>query len=200
MARAVLDAEGVSATGADVEMSLLFVDEGAIASLNERFMARTGPTDVLSFPIDEQPTRSGRMPDNGPRGPGDERDGLDEDDADDVDIPVMLGDVVICPKVAAANAGEHQSAIHDGSVDDELALLVVHGVLHLLGMDHAEEDEAEVMEARERDLLDRYHRRAVPAAAVPLAAALTPLATGTALATGTPMTSEAPEGPSGGTA
>ncbi len=65
---------------------------------------------------------------------------------------MLLGDVVICPAVAARNAPEHA-----GSYDDEMALLVVHGVLHVLGMDHAEPDEAEAMRAREAELLARFH-------------------------------------------
>jgi probable rRNA maturation factor len=65
---------------------------------------------------------------------------------------MLLGDVVVCPAVAA-----RQAPTHAGSYDDELALLVVHGVLHVLGMDHAEPDEAARMQARERELLDRYH-------------------------------------------
>ena len=67
---------------------------------------------------------------------------------------MLLGDVVVCPAVAARQAPEHA-----GSYDDELALLVVHGVLHVLGMDHAEAGEAAAMQARERELLDRYHHR-----------------------------------------
>jgi len=61
---------------------------------------------------------------------------------------------VICPAVAARNAVEHECPL-----DDELALLVVHGVLHLLGWDHAEDDEAERMEARERELLARHYKK-----------------------------------------
>jgi probable rRNA maturation factor len=64
----------------------------------------------------------------------------------------MLGDIVICPEVASANA-----AGHTGTYDDEIALLLVHGLLHLLGMDHAEPTERAAMQARERELLERYH-------------------------------------------
>jgi len=60
---------------------------------------------------------------------------------------------VICPAVAARNVGEH-----GGTVDDELALLVVHGILHLLGMDHEVDVEAERMEQREQQLLTRFYR------------------------------------------
>ena len=70
-------------------------------------------------------------------------------------MPALLGDVVICPAVAIRNAPEHA-----GSYEDELALLVVHGILHLLGMDHIDEAEAEVMERRERELLDQFYKQA----------------------------------------
>jgi probable rRNA maturation factor len=69
------------------------------------------------------------------------------------EAPTLLGDVVICPAVAYRNAPEHA-----GTYDDEIALLVVHGLLHLLGLDHDEPDEAEAMEAKERELLARYYR------------------------------------------
>ena len=68
--------------------------------------------------------------------------------------PLLLGDVVVCPAVA-----ERQAPDHGASYDDELALLVVHGVLHVLGHDHAEVDETARMQARERELLGRFHRR-----------------------------------------
>ena len=67
-------------------------------------------------------------------------------------MPVLLGDVVICPDVARAQAPSHA-----GTLDDELALLVVHGVLHVLGHDHAEADEAEAMRAKELELLVAHH-------------------------------------------
>ena len=69
------------------------------------------------------------------------------------EVPLLLGDVVVCPAVAARNAPTHA-----GTYDDEIALLVVHGILHVLGMDHAEADEAAAMQARERDLLGRFHQ------------------------------------------
>jgi probable rRNA maturation factor len=68
-----------------------------------------------------------------------------------LDPPVVLGDVVVCPSVA-----ERQAAEHTWAIDDELGLLVVHGVLHLLNYDHAEEQEAARMRSRERELLDRF--------------------------------------------
>jgi probable rRNA maturation factor len=143
LARSVLDAQGVRA---DIEVSLMFVDEPTIAELHERFLGKSGPTDVLAFPIDEEAERGGRSPDEGGTGPG---GGLPSDDDD---VPLILGDVVICPSVAAANAAEHGV-----SLEDEVALLVVHGLLHLLGMDHLADEDAEAMEQRERDLLARFH-------------------------------------------
>jgi probable rRNA maturation factor len=75
------------------------------------------------------------------------------------ELPSLLGDVVVCPSVAARQAGEHGGPLHDGTVDDEIALLVVHGILHVLGMDHAEPEETAAMQAKERSLLERFHRR-----------------------------------------
>lgn len=144
LARGVLHAEGVRD---DVEVSLLFVDEATIAELHERFLGTSGPTDVLAFPIDEEPVSGGRSPDEGGTGPGGPL--ASEDEA----VPVLLGDVVVCPSVASRNAREHGV-----SVEDEVALLVVHGLLHLLGMDHVEPVEAEEMEQRERELLARLWR------------------------------------------
>jgi probable rRNA maturation factor len=143
LAREVLIAEGVRG---EAELSLLFVDEGTIVDLNRRFMEAEGPTDVLAFPIDD-PVEAGRWPDAGTAGP-------DREDPEPADLPLLLGDVVVCPAVA-----ERQAPEHAGSYDDELALLVVHGVLHVLGHDHAEPDETAAMHARERDLLDRFHHR-----------------------------------------
>jgi probable rRNA maturation factor len=144
LAEAVLADEGVRG---ETEVSLLFVDETAIADLNSRFLGKDGPTDVLAFPIDEEPAESGRSPDSGGTGPG--------FTSEPEEAPTLLGDVVICPSVANRNAPDHT-----GSLDDELALLVVHGLLHILGMDHDDPDEAEAMEARERELLARFNRPA----------------------------------------
>jgi probable rRNA maturation factor len=138
LAERVLDAEGIRG---DAELSLLFVDEATIADLNARFMDGDGPTDVLSFPIDES-TESGRWPDGSTAGPRREP----------FDVPLLLGDVVICPAVAARNAPSHA-----GRYEDELALLVVHGVLHVLGLDHATPDDEAVMQARERAHLEGFH-------------------------------------------
>jgi len=81
----------------------------------------------------------------GGRGPG--------TSAEPVDPPIVLGDVVVCPTVALRQAPDHA-----GTVDAELALLVVHGVLHLLNYDHADERDAAVMQRRERELLERFHQ------------------------------------------
>jgi probable rRNA maturation factor len=130
----------------EAELSLLFVDEAVMSDLNHRFMGVEAATDVLAFPIDD-PIDTGRWPDSGSTGP-------DRDPPEIAELPLLLGDVVVCPAVAARQAPDHA-----GSYDDELALLVVHGVLHVLGMDHADPAEAAAMQARERELLDRYHHR-----------------------------------------
>jgi probable rRNA maturation factor len=142
LAEAVLADEGIRG---ETEVSILFVDENAISDLNNRFLGKDGPTDVLAFPIDEEPVEGGRSPDSGGTGPG--------YNPSPEEAPTLLGDVVICPVVAHRNAPEHA-----GTYEDELALLLVHGLLHLLGMDHEDPDEAEVMEAKERDLLARHHQ------------------------------------------
>jgi probable rRNA maturation factor len=148
LAEAVLEEAGLSG---DAELSMLFVDEASIAELNNRFLGRQGPTDVLAFPMEEDPAESGRSPDSGGTGPG--------APTEPEDMPVLLGDIVICPAVAQRNAAEHA-----GNFDDEIALLVVHGLLHLLGMDHEDDDEAEEMEEKERELLSRHYKQLRPAA------------------------------------
>ncbi|MBA3282249.1 MAG: rRNA maturation RNase YbeY [Acidimicrobiia bacterium] len=142
LARGVLEAEGVSG---EAELAVMFVDEATMAELNGTFMGQQGPTDVLAFPIDtDDGVGVGRSPDGSTAGP--DRDPVS-------DLPMLLGDVVICPAVAAANAPTHA-----GTYDDEIALLVVHGILHVLGMDHAHPEETAVMQARQGELLDRFHR------------------------------------------
>jgi probable rRNA maturation factor len=126
------------------EVSLIFSDEATMSALNQQFMGKEGPTDVLSFPIDGEPDPTGRVPDAGGTGPG---------EPPAPEIPQLIGDIVICPAVAARNAVDHEC-----SFDDEIALLVVHGVLHLLGWDHMVDEEAERMEARERELLARHYQ------------------------------------------
>ncbi|MCL4446697.1 MAG: rRNA maturation RNase YbeY [Actinobacteria bacterium] len=146
LARAVLEDRGVKA---DAELSILFVDEPAIASLNEKFMDRDGPTDVLAFPIEDAPIPGGRYPDS--CGPGPDA-GAQFEAGNDEDPPLLIGDVVICPAVATRNATEHGV-----SLSDELALLVVHGILHLLGMDHEDDSDAALMEGAERQILERHY-------------------------------------------
>ncbi len=129
--------------GGAVEMSLMFVDRDTIAELNERFLGGDGPTDVLAFPMDEELPPAGRQPDQGGRGPG--------SPSDPGEPPTLLGDVVVCPTVAGLQALERGIP-----ADDELALLVVHGVLHLLDYDHADPEETTLMRRRERELLARF--------------------------------------------
>jgi probable rRNA maturation factor len=136
-ATAVLAELGVEG---EAELSVLFVDEAHIADLNKRHLGHEGPTDVLAFPIDGKPeiSTSGLAP------------GRATEDPDDQ--PLLLGDVVICPSVAA-----RQAPGHAGTLDDELALLVVHGVLHVLGMDHATDEDRAAMQGREREVIERLH-------------------------------------------
>jgi probable rRNA maturation factor len=145
LANAALVEQGVRGLA---EVSLIFCDEATITALNLQFMGKLGPTDVLSFPIDSEPEPTGRVPDAGGSGPG-------EPPASE--IPQLIGDIVICPVVAAKNALEHECTL-----DDEIALLIVHGVLHLMGWDHEVDEEAERMEARERELLGRHYRPTGP--------------------------------------
>jgi probable rRNA maturation factor len=95
-------------------------------------MGDPSPTDVLSFPLDAEA-------------------GIE---ASIDDVPLLLGDVVVCPAVAMRNAPDHA-----GSIIDELALLVVHGTLHVLGHDHADLEQEREMQARERELLEQHHWR-----------------------------------------
>src|ERR1700724_192202 len=86
LAEAILEEEGVRG---DAELSMLFVDEQAMTDLNKRFLGKEGPTDVLAFPIDDEPIEGGRSPDSGGTGPG--------FTSEPSDLPTVLGDVVICP-------------------------------------------------------------------------------------------------------
>ncbi len=111
------------------ELSVVLVDEGAMSALHEQWMDEPGPTDVLSFPMDElRPGRDGEEP-----------------------VAGLLGDVVLCPQVAARQA---EAAGH--STHEELLLLTTHGILHLLGYDHAEPAEEAEMFALQRRLLLTY--------------------------------------------
>jgi probable rRNA maturation factor len=111
---------------ADAEIALVLVDEAAMEQLHVQWMGEPGPTDVLSFPMDEL------------------RPGND----DNITPAGVLGDVVLCPQVAEVQA---EGAGH--STMDELLLLTTHGILHLLGFDHAEPEEEKEMFSLQRDLL-----------------------------------------------
>jgi probable rRNA maturation factor len=114
------------------ELSVLLVDAEAMAALHVQWMDEAGPTDVLSFPMDElRPGSEDREPEQG-----------------------LLGDVVICPQVA-----QQQAVAAGHSTADELNLLCTHGILHLLGYDHAEPEEQQVMFALQRDLLQGWRAR-----------------------------------------
>jgi probable rRNA maturation factor len=114
---------------ADAELAILLVDEGAMEQLHVQWMDEPGPTDVLSFPMDEL------------------RPGTEEAETP----PGLLGDIVLCPQVAQAQA---ETAGH--STLEELLLLTTHGILHLLGFDHAEPDEEKEMFGIQRDILIGY--------------------------------------------
>jgi probable rRNA maturation factor len=113
------------------ELSILLMDVEAMTELHIKWMDEPGPTDVMSFPMDELDTA--RRPDEA--GPG----------------PALLGDVVLCPAVATEQAAQ---AGH--SLDDELHLLTVHGILHLLGYDHMEPADERKMFQLQNELLDDW--------------------------------------------
>jgi probable rRNA maturation factor len=169
------------------DLSMLLVDEAHMTNLHEKWMEEPGPTDVLSFPMDELRPHS-------MAGPNRSR-GRDNDEPE----PVLLGDVVLCPQVAAVQAKQHGH-----STQAELELLTVHGVLHLLGYDHAEpDDEAEMFGLQNELLRDWRDETAMnkPAASEPALSeaaasetAASELAVGEA-AGGSPEPGEGPEGP-----
>jgi probable rRNA maturation factor len=113
------------------ELSIMLVDEAAMTELHEKWMGEPGPTDVLAFPMDELR-------------PGHVSGGAEDAPVD----PALLGDVVLCPAVAAKQAGQ---AGH--STEDELHMLCTHGILHLLGYDHAEPEEHKEMFGLQAELL-----------------------------------------------
>ena len=124
LARYVLDAMRIHPLA---ELSVLLVDTSTMADLHQRWLGEPGPTDVLSFPMDELR----------PPPPGSDRaDRADEPGA----VPWLIGDVVLCPEVATEQA---RAARHP--VADELEMLCTHGILHLLGYDHADPDEHATM-------------------------------------------------------
>jgi len=113
----------------DADLAIMLVDEGAMEQLHLQWMDEPGPTDVLSFPMDE--LRPG---------------------TDDRPTPAgLLGDIVLCPQVAETQA---ETAGH--ATIDELILLTTHGLLHLLGYDHAEPEEHREMFALQQTLIDGF--------------------------------------------
>jgi probable rRNA maturation factor len=136
VARHVLDALGVSPLA---ELAITLVDVEHMTELHVKWMDEPGPTDVMSFPMDELDLR-------GSRGAGHAH----EEKPDDT-LPMMLGDVVLCPAVAEQQAKE---AGH--SFEDELHLLTTHGILHLVGFDHAEPEEHAEMFGLQGELLSSW--------------------------------------------
>ena len=116
----------------ETELSIMLVDEERMSHLHVEWMEEEGPTDVLSFPMDEL-----RAP-----GPGEEAE------------PGLLGDIVLCPAFA-----ERQAAANGHDLEDELALLLTHGILHCLGHDHLEPEEHKVMFGLQHDLLKAWWDR-----------------------------------------
>lgn len=118
----------------DAEASIHIVDLATIAELHVRWLDLEGPTDVMSFPMDELSPGGGGRP--------------------DADVPgsSMLGDIVLCPQFA-----EKQAVAAGHGLDHELALLTVHGCLHLLGYDHATPDEEREMFALQNELLADWY-------------------------------------------
>ena len=132
LAALVLSEEGYPET---TEVAILLVSEDEMAGYNERFLERDGPTDVLAFPVET--LLPGVVPDLDPHGP-----------------PLIAGDVIISPAYV-----DQQARKHGVEPDDEMALMVTHGMLHLLGWDHETDEEAEQMEQRERELLAKVGRK-----------------------------------------
>ena len=119
------------------ELCIKLVDEATIAELNRQWMDKEGSTDVLAWPMDElRPGLVNEEPEEG-----------------------VLGDLVVCPEVAARQADEARAAGRTGwEAGDEIELLTVHGILHLLGFDHAEPEEHAEMFALQDTLLDEWRR------------------------------------------
>jgi probable rRNA maturation factor len=127
LARYVLDRMRIHP---QAELCLKLVDPDTMAQYNEKWMDKQGPTDVLAFPMDElSPASEDAGPEEG-----------------------MVGDILLCPQVAA-----EQAPANGQSTEQEIDLLTVHGVLHLLGYDHAEPDERREMFALQSRLLAEWH-------------------------------------------
>ncbi len=118
----------------DCELSLMLVGLEEMERLHLEWMDLPGPTDVMSFPMDELKPGGGDLP-----------------------ITGVLGDIVLCPPVAARQA---QEAGH--STADELCLLTVHGILHCLGYDHATAEEEKAMFGLQRSILEEFLGRPAP--------------------------------------
>lgn len=126
LAELVLAEEGYPT---ETELTVLLVSEDEMSAYNERFLERSGPTDVLAFPVEE--LMPGVVPDQDSNGP-----------------PLIIGDVIVAPGYVGRQAEEN-----DVEFEDEMALMVAHGILHLLGYDHIDDADAEMMERREVELL-----------------------------------------------
>jgi probable rRNA maturation factor len=113
-----------------IDLGIIFVDEEPMAELHVKWMDEPGPTDVLSFPMDELRPGSDLVP--SPEG--------------------VLGDIVVCPQVAIRQA---ETAGHP--MMNEVLMLVTHGMLHLVGFDHAEPEEEREMFGLQRELLEKFH-------------------------------------------
>ena len=114
----------------DADLAISFTDEATMEKLHIEFMDEPGPTDVLSFPMDE--LRPGTPEDMTPAG--------------------LLGDIVVCPTVA-----ERQAVTAGHETINEILLLTTHGILHLLGFDHAEPDEEKEMFGLQREILESFY-------------------------------------------
>ena len=136
LGRFVLDRMGIDPLA---ELSIVLLDVPAMTALHVQWMDLPGPTDVMAFPMD------------GADAPSDRHDPSAPPKTDNQRAEAMLGDVVLCPAVAADQAA---SAGH--STEAELHLLCTHGILHLLGYDHAEPDEEREMFELQAQLLDKW--------------------------------------------
>ena len=126
MAERVLEAEGLPD---ESEVAIVLVGEEEMSGYNQRFMKRTGPTDVLAFPVDQ--LTPGELPATVINGQ-----------------PLSLGDIFICPALV-----QRQAADLGIELERELALIITHGLLHLLGYDHQDPEEAKKMSKREQELM-----------------------------------------------
>ena len=114
----------------DADLAIGFIDESAMEVLHVEWMDEPGPTDALSFPMDElRPGSEGQLT-----------------------PPGLLGDIVICPQVAAA-----QAEVAGHATVNEILLLTTHGILHLLGFDHAEPEEEKEMFGLQREILESFY-------------------------------------------